>query len=722
MLEVITSTLMFLMQPCYDLAQNWWLAILLFTALVKIILLPLSLWCQKNSIVMVQLMPQLNRIKVKYFGDTEAIGEAQTKLNKEMHYHPMLSLVPLVVQILILFGLVDVIHSITDNGFPGTEFLGAQPTVDGGAAWIMPFLAAGSAVIMGYAQNRINPLQREQSRAEKNVTNGLSIALSLFLGIFVAAGMCFYWICSNLTSIAVQALCNVIIKPARYIDYDDLAQSREELEQLEALGGVKRPWWKTWLKKDPLTAREKADYKRFMSIGGKHLVVYSEGNAFYKYFQGALEYVMQHSTCPIHYVTSDPNDQVFDLAKTQPLLLPYYIGPKRAITLFMKMEADVVAMTLEDLDSFYMKRSYVRQDIEYVFFFHHMLSTHLTPLAASYDHYDTLLCVGPHQVAEVRRREEIAGLPPKHLVECGYDLLDREIASYQALATQPSLRPSPSSSVDTIEPSSTDGVGETELHSEASQPSLRSTSPAPSTIKNVRITSTKAMGEEGWSEGCAASVRNLSSPITSVSAKTVLIAPSWQEDNILDLCIDELLKQLVSLGVRIIVRPHPEYVKRFKPRWEALQERWKHLDDVRLHFESDFSSSESIYTSNVLITDWSSISCEFSFSTLKPCVFINTPMKERNSSWRDWGITPTDITLRDEIGISFDLDALESVSPAVTDMILQPEKWSERIRVVRDGFIFNLGHGGEVAGEYLLSAVLEKQKLRKDPSEKLKKN
>ena len=44
MMEVITNALMLLMRPCYTLTQNWWLAIALFTVLVKIILLPLSLW------------------------------------------------------------------------------------------------------------------------------------------------------------------------------------------------------------------------------------------------------------------------------------------------------------------------------------------------------------------------------------------------------------------------------------------------------------------------------------------------------------------------------------------------------------------------------------------------------------------------------------------------------------------------------------------------------
>ena len=69
------------------------MAILLFTVIIKIVLMPLSLWCQWNSIVMVKIMPELNRIKVKYFGDAETIGEKQTLLNKKHHYHPLLSLI-----------------------------------------------------------------------------------------------------------------------------------------------------------------------------------------------------------------------------------------------------------------------------------------------------------------------------------------------------------------------------------------------------------------------------------------------------------------------------------------------------------------------------------------------------------------------------------------------------------------------------------------------------
>lgn len=633
MLDAFASLLWLIVQPCYDLTGNWWVAIFLFTVIIKLVMLPLSLWVQRSAILMVQLMPALNRINVKFFGDREAIGEAQSALYKERHYHPMVSLVPLAIQILILFGLVEVVHWITDGGAPGTEFMGMVPITDGGLAWIMPLLAGLSAIVMGFAQNRINPLQKEQSRAEKNMTNGLSIGLSFILGVFVATGMGFYWVVSNLMSIVIQALCNVIIKPAKYIDYDELKASRADLDALHALDAERKR--RRWF--DPLSKREKADYKRFFNVVNKHIVFYSEGSGFYKYFKGAIEWLLANSDAPIHYVTNDPDDQIFELAEREGRIKPYYIGQKKSITLMMKMDADVVVSTQEDLDNYYIKRSYIRKDVKYVFMFHHMTSTHMVATKRSYDNFDTIMCVGPHQVAEIRRAEELRELPAKELVECGYGLLDEVIAAYEheGATRTPNERP------------------------------------------------------------------------------TVLIAPSWQEDCILDSCIDEMLESLLGHGYRIIVRPHPEYTKRYRPRWDALLARYAHVGEDELYFEGDFSSNTSVLTSDILITDWSSIPCEFCFATKKPAVFVDTPMKVENPDWEELGIEPTDITLRNRIGRSVAMEEVSSIGGVVEHMLATQSEWSAAIDEVLNSFIFNLGHGGEVAGEYLLESMLAKQEEKK---------
>lgn len=231
-------------------------------------------------------------------------------------------------------------------------------------------------------------------------------------------------------SIAIQVACNICIRPKKYIDYDELEASRIELEELNSLGsdGATK-----WYQRDPLAAREKQDYKRFFKVVGKHIVFYSEGSGFYKYFKGPIEYLLENSEGVIHYVTNDPNDQIFKIAEKQPRIRPYYIGQKKTITLMMKMDADVVVATLEDLENFYIKRSYLRKDTEYVFFFHHMTSTHLVARKGSLDHYDTVMCAGPHQVTELRRAEELYEAKRKNLVEYGYTLLDQMISDYEIL-------------------------------------------------------------------------------------------------------------------------------------------------------------------------------------------------------------------------------------------------------------------------------------------------
>lgn len=633
MLQPLTDLFLVIVDWAHGLTGSYWVAILVFTLVSKIVLMPLSLWCQKNSIVMVQVMPDLFRLKERYFGDREAIDENQNRLYKEHHYHPLLSLVPLAIQVIILFALVDVIHAITDSGALGTEFLGLVPSQDGGVSFVMVLLATLSAVAMGVASNHINPLQREQSRAEKNTTNGLSIALSLFLAFFVACGMAFYWVCSNLLSILVQVACNIIIRPSKYIDYDELNETRDSYNAMVDATKSEHTWWQ----RDPNAKREKADYQRFFKVDGKHLVFYSEGSGFYKYFQGAIEWLLAHSDVRIHYVTSDPNDQVFKLALSEPRIQPYYLGQRRLITLMMKMDADVVVTSLGDLDNFYIKRSYVRKDIEYVYAPHHMTSMTVTSTRGEYANYDAVMCVGRHQHDDARAVEEFYKTRRKKLPIVGYDLLDREIADYAAMRKVRHERPE------------------------------------------------------------------------------VLIAPTWNYDNILDSCIDGMLEKLLGHGYHVTVRPHPEYVKRYRAKFDALMERYANVGDDELTFECDFSGHSSILEADVLATDWSSIAEEFSFTTLKPCLFMDTTMKELNPDWpkiTEW--TPSDISIRNEIGVSVDPKDLSSLRAAVDDMVANPDRWAEQIRAVRKRMIANLGQGAAAAGEFLLGEIMAKQSQRKE--------
>ena len=107
----------------------------------------------------------------------------------------------------------------------------------------------------------------------------------------------------------------------------------------------------------------------------------------------------------------------------------------------------------------------------------------------------------------------------------------------------------------------------------------------------------------------------------------ILIAPSWQYDNILDSCIDDIVNDLVCDKYKVIIRPHPQYIKRFPMRMEAMFERYRDKLSDDFIIQTDFSSTDTVYNSDVMITDWSAIAFEYSFTTERPTLFVNTKMK-----------------------------------------------------------------------------------------------
>ena len=617
------------MDVCYSICRDYGWAIILFTLVSKIILLPLSIWVHYNGLKMVRMMPAINWLKVNHYGDKDAIAEGQAELYKKEKYNPLAGVVPVFVQLIILLGLVEVIRNLLASGseeklmFLGIN-LGWIPSERGGISFVIPILAALSALLMCVTQNRSQALQAEQGKVNQYGMLIISVGLSLYLGIFVNAGIGLYWIASNLFSVAQMYLLNWAIPPQKHVDYAELEKSRAALAEIESIGEEK----KSLFKRDENAKREKADYKRFFSIRNKHLVFYSEKSGFWKYYKDIIEELLKRSNVRIHYVTNDPKDQIFEYAKREPRIQPYYIGPKKIITLMMKMDADIVVMTTPDLETFHIKRSYIRKDIEYIYAQHDTMSTHMAFREEAFDHFDTIFCVGPQQMQEIRRREELFGLPKKKLVECGYCLLDDLLEDVKAYREK-------------------ERTG---------------------TVK-------------------------------------ILIAPTWNEDNILDSCVDELIERLRGEGRQIVVRPHPEYVKRYRPRLDALLARWEGKQGDDLRFETDFSSNSSIYESDILITDWSAIANEFSYSTEKPTLFINTKPKILNENWEKLGIQPLDYKLRDEIGCALDKDKLDRADEVVRDMLEHPERWSERIRAIREQNIFNPGSAGKVAAQYIISEL-----------------
>ena len=629
------------MYLCYRILPFYGPTIILFTLVTKIILLPISVLVQKNSIKMVQMYPELNRIKVRCFGNKDMISEEQYALYKKNNYHPMLDIVPVVAQLIILMGVADVIRQpadylkdpALDMFFCGLD-LGRIPYETGGMYLLVPVIAAASAWLMCFTQNRSNVLQSEQSKANQWITLTLSVGLSLYLGAFVPSGMGLYWVVSNLLSIVQMYLLNFFIDPKKYIDYRALSESRKELSEMQSMvreKDNKRP--------KEVIEKEKADYRRFLEYDGKQVVFYSEKNGFYKYFRDVIEGILEGSDVVVHYITSDPDDEVFKLADEH--FRVYYIGENKLIVLMMKMDADMVVLTTPDLQKYHIKRSMVRDDIEYVYMDHAVASANLTLRKHALDAFDTVFVTNERMAMEMRAMEKAYDLPKKKLVKYGYALIDNMIASYGA-----------SHDADNCQ-------------------------------------GTESAGSRGG--------------LTEVKPE-ILIAPSWQQDNIMDLCIEDVLDRLGGGDYHVIVRPHPQYVRHFEDKLNYLAKKYE--ENTCIEFQLDFSSNKTVFDADVLITDWSGIAYEYAFTTLKPVLFINTPMKIMNPDYKEIDVIPFDIEARDQVGISVGPDGLDEISGMVKRLLTEEVYSKESLRNVRDTYLYNVGKSAEVGTRYILRSLL----------------
>lgn len=699
-MNILSGALGYVMAWCYRLISNYGIAIILFTFISKIVILPISIWVQKNSIKMVKMQPEINRIKTRFFGDKDSIADEQSKLFKQEKYNPLASLIPLAVQIILLLGLVAVIYHPLDyllhlpadvidafnslivtltgadpesssiqlavvenikNGAYESQFLALQPqfsdidiagTLDsiknlnmgflginlswvpaevGGIDIIVPFAAGFSAWLLCVAQNASNVLQAEQSKLNKYGMMVLSVGLSLYLGWFVPAGVALYWIASNLFAILQLYLLNWAINPKDYVDYEDLENSKNELMALQEIGGSSTK--KKIFTKNPYARRERADYKRFFSVVNKHLVFYSENNGFYKYYQGIIEYILKNTNIVIHYITSDPEDSIFELAEKNQHIKAYYIGEKKLITLMMKMDADIAVMTMPDLENYHIKRSYIRKDIEYIYIPHGMDSLNMTMRKGSMNHFDTVFCTGKHQKEEIEKTEEVYSLPKKNLVEWGYSLLDSMREDYQKSQKK------------------NDGM------------------------------------------------------------RSILIAPSWQKDNIVDSCLEELLDNLAGHGYKITVRPHPQHVRHMPERMEELKQKYSVDNDIEI--QTDFSSNSTVFEADMMITDWSGIAYEYAYTTCKPVLFINTPMKVMNPEYQKIEIEPINIWMRDSIGATLNPDEMDKASVIVEKMFDDAAMYRSRIDNFVHEYVYNLGHSSEVGAQYIVNEIVKKIQEKK---------
>ncbi len=106
----ITRPLGFLIRLIYNLVGNYGLAIILFTIIVKLILLPLQIKSQKAMKKQQKIQPIIQELQKKYANDQQKLQQEMMKIYKENNVSMTGGCLPLLIQMPILLALYRVIQ------------------------------------------------------------------------------------------------------------------------------------------------------------------------------------------------------------------------------------------------------------------------------------------------------------------------------------------------------------------------------------------------------------------------------------------------------------------------------------------------------------------------------------------------------------------------------------------------------------------------------------
>jgi len=242
----------------------------------------------------------------------------------------------------------------------------------------------------------------------------------------------------------------------------------------------------------------------------------------------------------------------------------------------------------------------------------------------AFDHYDSILCCGPHQVEEIRTHEKLNKLPPKSLIEAGYYRLERIYEAYQKYSSE---------------------------------------------------------------------------KFPSVTKGTILIAPSWGAANVLESHGEHLVELLLEAGYEVIIRPHPETIRRSPDLVALFASRFGNNPNFTL--EMSIATHDSLFRADVLISDYSGITLEYAFGTERPVLFLDVPVKVRNQRFKELGIEPLELSLRSEIGMIVSPKKLETVPQVIPNLMSNRATYKKRIAELRKQYVYAFGHSSEIGAQYI---------------------
>jgi YidC/Oxa1 family membrane protein insertase len=195
-LTVIAAPLFWVLSAIQKWVNNWGVAIIILTIIIKLIFYPLSAASYKSMAKMRVLGPKMQKLKEQFGDDRQRMQQAMVEMYKTEKINPLGGCLPILVQIPVFIALYWVLlASVELRNAPFMLWITDLSAQD--PYYILPVLMGITMII----QTSLNPTPPDPVQAK--VMKIMPVVFSVFF-FFFPAGLVLYWLVNNILSIAQQ--------------------------------------------------------------------------------------------------------------------------------------------------------------------------------------------------------------------------------------------------------------------------------------------------------------------------------------------------------------------------------------------------------------------------------------------------------------------------------------------------------------------------------------
>jgi YidC/Oxa1 family membrane protein insertase len=248
-----------------EFTGNAGLAIILFTVLLKTLMLPLTVKSIKSTAAMQELQPKIKELQKKYAKDRQKLTEETMRLYQEYQINPAAGCLPMVIQIPIFFGLYFAVKDLAST--TGDGFLWLDSLNEADPYKILPIMAGIFQFIQTKMMRPANaPKVTDPQQAMMNTMMNFMPIMVVVFGWTFPSGAVLYWATQSVYSVVQQWLITgwgsmknwfPWLAKAELPEHRRLGHRKQPLERKETTGEVRQKGLMGYLQRQAKEAEQR---------------------------------------------------------------------------------------------------------------------------------------------------------------------------------------------------------------------------------------------------------------------------------------------------------------------------------------------------------------------------------------------------------------------------------------------------------------------------------